>query len=139
MDTPGGSMAQQIAQAARIFERERTGHLPRSVTVVLSDDVLVIKLHGALSQAEKHLARDPDGAAQLQEFHRQLFASAATGLCSEIERITGVKVRETTAEIEPNSGTVVKVFTTGTLVQVFLLADSVETDAWSHARAAGSG
>ncbi|MGH8631556.1 MAG: DUF2294 domain-containing protein [Burkholderiales bacterium] len=132
MDKPKSSMAQQIAQAARTFEQQRNGHAPKSVTVVLSDDTLVITLHGALSEAEKNLAKDPDGAAQLQEFHRQLFASAAGTLRREIERITGAKVRESAAEIEPNTGTVVKVFTTGTVVQVFLLADSVETDVWSN-------
>ena len=130
MDSPKGSMAQQIAQVARAFEQQRTGHGPKSVTVVLSDDTLVITLHGALSEAERALAKDPVGAAQLQEYHRQLFASAASTLRREIERITGVKVHEAVAEIEPSTGTVVKVLTTGTVVQVFLLADSVETDVW---------
>lgn len=125
-------MAQQIAQAAKAFEREISGHAPTSVTVVLSDDALVITLHGALSEAEKALAKDPNGAAQLREFYQQLFASAADTLRREIERITGVKVREATAEIEPSPGTVVKVFSTGTVVQVFLLADSVATDVWSN-------
>ena len=55
----------------------------------------------------------------------------------EIERIAGVEVREETAEIEPGTGTVMKVFSTGTVVQVFLLADSVETDAWSSDRHEG--
>ena len=49
----------------------------RSVTVVLSEDTLVITLHGALSPAEKALAQSPAGAAQVQEFHRQLFANSA--------------------------------------------------------------
>lgn len=134
MDLPTAGMARQIAAAARVFEQQRTGRGPRSVTVVLSDDTLVITLHGALSEAEKTLARDPEGAAQLQEFHRQLFASAGGALRQEIERITGAKVREATAEIEPNSGTVVKVFTSGTVVQVFLLADGIGSGAWGTAR-----
>lgn len=131
-DRPNPGIAQQIAQAARAFELERTGHRPKSVTVVLSDDALVITLHGALSEAERALAKDPAGAAQLREYHQQLFASAADSLRREIERITGVRVRDAAAEIEPNTGTVVKVFSSGTVVQVFLLADSVETDIWSH-------
>ena len=47
------------------------------MTVVLSDTTLVITLHGALSPLERALAKTPDGAAQVQEFHRQLFANAA--------------------------------------------------------------
>ncbi|MFH1747299.1 MAG: DUF2294 domain-containing protein [Planctomycetota bacterium] len=132
-------MAQQIAQVAKAFEQERTGHRPKSVTVVLSDDTLVITIHGALSEAERALAKDPDGAAQLREFHRQLFATAVGTLRLEIERITGVKVCEATAEIEPNMGTAARTFASGTVVQVFLLADNVATDVWSNNRPSGKG
>jgi uncharacterized protein YbcI len=131
MDKPNSTIAQQIAQAATAFEIQRTGNTPRSVTVVLSDTTLVVTLHGALSEAEKALARSPEGAAQVQAFHRQLFANASDSLRQEIKRITGVEVREATAEVEPATGTVVGVFTTGTTVQVYLLAHSVPADAWS--------
>lgn len=130
---------QRIAHAARAFERQRTGNGPKSVTVVLSDDTLVITVHGALSEAERALARDPDGAAQVQAFHSQLFSNAAFTLRREIEQITGAKVCEASAEIEPNSGTIVKVFTTGTAVQIFLLAGNTEADAWSDSRVAPTG
>jgi uncharacterized protein YbcI len=135
MDRPSSGKAQQIAHVARAFEQEYTGRPPRSVTVVLSDDALVITLRGALSEAEKALARNPNGTTKVQEFHRQLFASAAGTLQREIERITRVKVREATAEIEPRSGMLVRAFATGTVVQVFLLADPVETDIWSNENA----
>jgi uncharacterized protein YbcI len=131
MDKPNSTMAQQIAQAASLFEQQRTGNTPKSVTVVLSDTTLVITLHGALSEAEKALARSPEGAAQVQDFHRQLFANASDALRQEIKRITGVEVREATAEVEPATGTVVGVFTTGTTVQVYLLAHSVPADTWN--------
>jgi uncharacterized protein YbcI len=101
------------------------------VAVILSENTLVITLHGALSPAERALAKSPAGAAQVQEFHRQLFIDSADSLRDEIKRITGVEVREATAEVEPTSGTVVQVFTTGTVVQVFLLASGVPAGNWS--------
>jgi len=125
------TMAQQIAQIAIDFEQRRTGHLPDSATVVLGGDTLVVTLHGALSPAEKALARTPEGAAQVQEFHRQLFTSSSESLRQEIKRITGVEVREATAEVETTTGTVVHVFTNGTAVQVFLLARSLSAEAWN--------
>ena len=67
----------------------------------------------------------------MQEYHRQLFINSADSLREEIEKITGVEVREATAEVEPTSGTVVQVFTTGTVVQVFLLASGVPAGNWS--------
>ena len=125
------TMAKQIAQAAIAFEKKRTGNTPKSVSVVLSDNTLMITLHGALSLAERALAKSPAGAAQVQDFHRQLFASAAHSLREEIKKITGVEVREATAEVEPTTGTVVQAFTTGTVVQVFLLACDVPSETWS--------
>ena len=131
MEQPPSIMAQRIAEAARVFEQQRTGLIPKSVTVVQSDSTLVITLHGALSPGEQALAQTPAGAAQIQDFHRQLFASASDTLRQEIKRITGVAVREATAEIEPSTGTVVAVFTTGTVVQVFLLARSIPAETWN--------
>ena len=116
------TMAGQIAQAATAFQQQRTGHEPKSVSVVLSEDTLVVTLHGALSPAEQAMAQSPEGAAKVQEFHRELFHSASDTLREEIARITGMDVREATAAVEPTSGAVVQVFTSGTMVQVFLLS-----------------
>ena len=118
-------MAEQIALAATAFQQQRTGHPPKSVSVVLSGDTLVVTLHGALSPAELAMAQSPEGAAKLQELHRQLFLNASDTLRKEIKRITGMDVREATAEVEPKTGAVVQVFTSGTMVQVFLLSGKV--------------
>jgi hypothetical protein len=67
----------------------------------------------------------------VQEFHRQLFDSSADSLRQEIQRITGVDVREGAIEVEPSTGTIVKAFASGTVVQVYLLADSVTAGTWS--------
>jgi uncharacterized protein YbcI len=131
MNMFGPSMAEEIAHAARAFQQQRTGHRPKAVTVVLSGDTLVVTLHEALTQAEKALAASPEGAAQVQEFHRQLFVSSCDSLRQEIKRITGTEVREAAAEVEPTTGAVVHAFTTGTMVQVFLLAGNVAADTWN--------
>ena len=135
MPTP--TMAQQIAQVAIAFQQQRTGHSPKAVTVVLSEDTLVVALHSALSPAEQALSKSPAGAAQVQEFHRHLFANASDALRQEIERITGVEVREATAEVETTTGTVVAVFTTGTVVQIFRLAECVPAGTWSGSSPVG--
>jgi uncharacterized protein YbcI len=125
------AVAREIARVARAFEEKLTGRAPQAVTVVLTGETLVITLHGALSPAERALAQTPAGAAEVQEFHRELFASSFDDLRQELKRITGVDVREAAAEVEPATGTVVRAFTNGTVVQVFLLADSVPTDVWN--------
>jgi len=129
METINTAMARQIAEAANRFQHQRTGYAPHSVTVVLGDDTLVITLHGALSPAEKVLAQSAAGAAQVQEFHRQLFASSSDALRQEIKRITGIEVQEAAAEVEPATGTVVHAFSTGNVIQVFHLAKHLAPDA----------
>jgi len=118
------TVAHEIAEIARALQHQRTGHAPSAVTVVLSEDTLVVTLHEALTPAEKALAKSPAGAARVQEFHRQLFANSTEEMRQVIKRITGRAVREAAAEVETASGTVVHAFTTGAMVQVFLLTPS---------------
>ena len=115
-------IAEELARAASRFQEQRTGHAPKAVTVVLSQDTLVVTFHEALTPAERALANSPAGAAKVQEFHRHLFANSTDGMRQEIERITGRQVREAAAEVEMATGTVVVAFTTGAMVQVYLLA-----------------
>jgi uncharacterized protein YbcI len=121
MNATDSKIAQQLALVASRLQEQRTGHPPKAVTVVLGEDTLVVTLHDALTPAEKALAKSPAGAARVQEFHRQLFADSTDEMRQEIERITGRQVREAAAEIETATGTVVHAFTTGAMVQVFLL------------------
>jgi uncharacterized protein YbcI len=133
MGNSDSPVAKQIARVASTLEERRTGHAPKSVGVTLNGDTVVIVLHGALSPAEKAMARSPAGAAQLREYHQQLFAVSAEALRQEIGRITGAEVRTATAEIETMTGPVMQFFATGTIVQMFLLARSVPADAWNGA------
>ena len=126
------TMAQKVAEAVSLFQSRRTGYPPKAVTVVLSEDTVVVTLHEALSPAEKALARTPEGAAQVQEFHRQLFRDSVNLLRHEIKRITGVAVGEAAAELETTTGAVVHAFTTGTMVQVFQLAGSISAETWNR-------
>ena len=131
MDNSHLTMAERVAHAVRDFQRQRTGHAPKSVTVVLSEGTLVVTLHGALTPAEKALSQTPEGAAQVREFHRELFQNSLGPLRAEIERITGVAVREAAAEIETATGAMVQVFSTGTMVQVFQLAGGLSAESWN--------
>ena len=130
------TMAQQVAEVAKALQRQRTGHAPKAVTVVMSEDTLVVTLHGALTPAEQSLAKSREGAAQVQEFHRQLFRNSVDSLWKEITKITGREVREAAAEIDPATGSVVHAFTTGTMVQVFLLAENGRAEIGAQSDAA---
>lgn len=123
MTEANSAIARELASAATRFQLQRTGHIPTAATVVLSNDTLVVTLHDALTPAEKALSRTAEGAAKVQEYHRQLFANSIEAMRSEIKRLTGRDVREAIVEIEPKTGAVVHAFTSGTMVQVFLLSN----------------
>lgn len=121
MNASESAMAEQVAKVAIAYQTARTGHAPTSVDVVLTKDTVVITLHDALTPAEKALSLRKEGAAQVQEYHRQLFLNSVDALRQDIKRITGREVGEAIAEVEPASGSVVHAFTTGNVVQVFSL------------------
>jgi len=125
MEAHQSTVAQRVAEAAFAAEQLRTGHEPESVRVVLGADTVVITVYGALSAAERTLGAEPQGAARVREFHRQLFATSCADLRRHIEQIVGVPVREASAEVPTLSDATFSVFSTGTVVQVFLLAGPV--------------
>lgn len=143
MNESNSPMTQQLAQVACTLQQNRTGVAPKAVTAILSENTLVVTLDDALTPAEQALVRTPLGAAQVQEFHRQLFASSSDSMREEIKRITGRDVREAAAEFEPASGAIAHAFKSGAMVHVFLLtpeADSYEgSDSESMERADDDG
>ena len=112
------NMAERVAQAALAFQQQLTGRKPKSVSVVICGDTLVLTLHGALSPAEQAEAHSPM-AAKAQELYRQLFLANSEMLRQEIKRITGLVVLENAAEV---------LLASGTMVQVFLLSRKVPSE-----------
>jgi uncharacterized protein YbcI len=121
MTADDSKITAQLAQMASRFQEQRTGRRPTAATAVLSKDTLVVTLTDALTPAEKALSQTSQGAAQVQEFHRQLFTGSTTEMHQEISKLIGRRVKEAVAELDPATGSVVHAFSTGDMVQVFLL------------------
>lgn len=121
-DKAKSDLSQKVARATIAFLKRQTGRAPSSVTVVMSEHTLMVTLHETLSPAEKALARSPAGAAQVRDFHRRLFAASSGALKREIAGITGMRLREASADVEVRTGDLVLALTTHRTVDVFLLA-----------------
>ena len=115
------SVSKELADIALSMQAERTGHSPKAVTVVASDETVVVTLHEALTPAEKILVRTEAGVSKVEEYLRALFAVSCNELRREIQRLTGRRVREAAVVMEPASGALVHAFTSGTMVQIFQL------------------
>jgi uncharacterized protein YbcI len=136
MNVMDRDIADQLVRVASELQQQRTGHAHGMVNAILSGDTLVVRFDDALTAAEMALSRDPRGASQVQELHRQLFLNSPEPMRQEIKQITGREVREAASEIETKSGSVTHAFTTGAMVQVYLLApdrSSVEVESGSGA------
>jgi uncharacterized protein YbcI len=121
MSASAALVSKELAEIAMAMQASRTGHAPKAVTVVASDETVVVTLHEALTPAEQILARSERGAAQVEGYHRALFAVSCDELRVEIQRLTGRKVREAAVVVEPATGAIVHAFTSGTVVQIFQL------------------
>ena len=95
MSKPAESVdfSKELAEIAMSMQSERTGHTPKAVTVVASNETVVLTLHEALSPAEKILARTEAGAAKVEQYHRALFAVSCDELRKEIQRLTDPPAR----------------------------------------------
>ena len=123
MSQPGqaADFSNELARLALSMQSERTGHMPKAVTVVASEETVVLTLHDALTPAEKILARTESGATKVEQYHRALFSVSCDELRNEIQRLTGRRVREAAVVVEPATGAIVHAFTSGTIVQIFQL------------------
>ena len=131
MPNSASTMAQEVADAVTKLQTERTGHAPGTVTVVLSEDTLVVTLNNALSRAEIEMSQTEEGARFVREFHRRLFDCSVDELRKTINRITGIPIREAAVEVETASGAVIHAFTSGTMVQVFRLSGRITQETWN--------
>ncbi|QDT62499.1 hypothetical protein SV7mr_50470 [Stieleria bergensis] len=127
MNESKSTLTQQVARVAGAMQQKRTGVAPTAVNAILSGNTLVVTLDDALSPAEQALLRTPQGAAQVQEFHRQLFASSSTSIREKIKTITGRDVREATAEIDTGTGVIAHTFKSSVMVQVYLLSPELDS------------
>lgn len=121
----------QVAHTVRDFQQQRTGHAPKSVTVVLSEGVMVVTLHEALTPSEILLCQTDKGLARLRDFHRDLIRGSLGPLGEEIERIAGVALQDVVADIESATGDIVHIFTSGPLLQVFKLNGGLSAETWT--------
>ena len=121
---PAVNLSNDLTRIALSIQAERTGHAPKGVTVVANDNTIVFTFQEALTPAEKILAQTESGAAKVEQYHRALFAVSCSELRKEICRLTGRKVREAAAALEPATGALVHPFASGTIVHIFELEPS---------------
>ena len=109
-----GEIEAAICGGINRFEQEYMGRGPKDCHAHLIGDLLVIRLQGSLTAAEKHLVQilSPEkGRDLLKQVRFQLTETARPFLEAMVEEVTGVKVVSLHHDISTVTGEKIVVFT----------------------------
>ncbi|MBN2222039.1 MAG: DUF2294 domain-containing protein [Vallitaleaceae bacterium] len=99
-----GQMEALISNSMISFQREQLGRGAESAKTYIIDDMIVIRLKGVLTSAEKQLAQKEKGKALVKEMRYQLEEIIRPKLEQLIEEITGAKVISLHNDISTKTG-----------------------------------
>jgi uncharacterized protein YbcI/CheY-like chemotaxis protein len=109
-----GELESAVCLGMTRFEQEYLGRGPQDVRAHLLGDCIVVRMHGVLTAAERHLADTlpaERGRDLLKEVRRQMIESARKQIDSMAQLITGVAVKSLHHDISTRTGEEVVVFT----------------------------
>ena len=104
-------MENGIRNAIIKFEQEFMGRGPEEVKAYIIRDLIVVRLKGVLTPAERQLAKTPDGVDMVKQMRQTLIAQGRDKLCEQVSDITGAKILTLFTDIDVQIGEKVFVFT----------------------------
>ena len=109
-----GQIEAEISEAIIKFEKEYMGRGPEETKTYIIDDMVLVRLRGVLTQAEKQLAgadRETRGRALIKQVRIELLEKGRMLLETIIRDITGTRVKGLHTDISTVTGERVIIFT----------------------------
>jgi uncharacterized protein YbcI len=109
-----GEVEAAICDGVRAFEREYMGRGPKDIRAYLLDELVVVRLTGVLTAAEKQLVGTlpaEKGRDLLKQVRTQLIETARPVLEAMVREVAGVKVVSLHHDISTTTGEEVVLFT----------------------------
>ena len=109
-----GQLEAEISEAIIKFEREYMGRGPEETKTYIIDDIILVRLRGVLTPAEKQLAKSGEGTtgrALIKQVRIELLEKARELLVTIVRDITGKDVRSLHTDISTVTGERVILFT----------------------------
>ena len=110
-------MENAIRNAIIKFEQEFMGRGPTDVRAFIVRDLVVVRLKGVLTPAERQLAKTAEGVDMVKRLRQNLIAQGREKLCEQVSEITGAKVIGVFTDIDVQLSELVFVFTMDREVQ----------------------
>ena len=105
------AMETSIRNAIIKFEQEFMGRGPDDVRASIVRDLVVVRLKGVLTPAERQLAKTAEGVDMVKRLRQNLIAQGRDKLCEQVSEITGARVLGLFTDIDVQLGERVFVFT----------------------------
>ena len=105
-----GEMESQVKNAIIKFEQEFMGRGPDEVKAFIVRDLIVIRLKGVLTPAERQLAKTVEGVEMVKRLRQNLIAQGRDKLMEQMHTITSAKATALFTDIDTQIGERVFVF-----------------------------
>jgi uncharacterized protein YbcI len=109
-----GEIEATICEMMSRFEQDHMGRAPKTIHAHLIGDLLIVRLQGVLTAADRHLVQSmpaAKGRDLLKEVRTQLLETARPVLEALVQEVTGVKVLSQHNDISTVTGEKVVLFT----------------------------
>lgn len=106
-----GEMESLVKNAIIKFEQEFMGRGPDEVKAFIVRDLIVIRLKGVLTPAERQLAKTAEGIEMVRRLRQTLIAQGREKLSQQVDEITGAKTVSLLTDIDTQIGERIIVFT----------------------------
>ena len=108
--TTKGEAEASIRNAVIKFEQEFMGRGPMDVKAFILGDLVLVRLKGVLTQAERQLAKSEDGIEMVKAMRQNLISQGRDKLCSQVSQITEAAVSGLFTDIDVTIGERIIVF-----------------------------
>jgi len=105
-----GEAETAIRNAIIKFEQEFMGRGPMDVKAYILRDLVLVRLKGVLTPAERQLAKSEDGVEMVKAMRQNLITQGREKLCAQLTEITGASVSGLFTDIDTHVGERVIVF-----------------------------
>lgn len=106
-----GEMENSIRNAIIQFEQVFMGRGPTDVRAFILRDIILVRLKGVLTPAERQLAKSDDGIGMVKQMRQNLISQGRDQLCRQILEITGAETSALFTDIDATIGERIIVFT----------------------------
>lgn len=109
-DKTKGQIEAGVTESITQFERDYLGRGPKEAKSFIVENLVVVKLQGILSPAERQLSHENGGVELIKKMRTRLIESSSEDLSGLVTEVTGIEVVSMHTDISARTGERIFVF-----------------------------